>query len=82
MAIETPSQPQTAVPSAADQVQLQLSDLVLLLEVIQLSSSRGAFKPEEFTAVGGVYERVFAFLESTGAVSRPGASEQQQGNQS
>lgn len=62
-------------------VQLQLGDLVSALEIIQLASSRGAFKPEEFTVVGGVYERVFAFLETTGAVSRPAPAEQQQGNQ-
>jgi hypothetical protein len=62
-------------------VQLQLGDLVSALETIQLASSRGAFKPEEFTAIGGVYERIFAFLETTGAVSRPAPVEQQQGNQ-
>jgi hypothetical protein len=63
------------------QVQLQLGDLVSVLEVLQLASSRGEFKPEEFTAIGGMYERIFSFLETTGAVSRPAPAEQQQGNQ-
>lgn len=57
-------------PQAEPQVQLQLADMVSLLETIQVASSRGAFRPEEFAAIGAVYERVFAFLESTGAVSR------------
>lgn len=62
------------------QVQLQLGDLVTALEAINLASSRGAFKPEEFTAVGSCYERIFSFLESAGAVKRPAPVEQQQGN--
>ena len=58
-------------------VQLQLGDLVSALETIQWAASRGAFKPEEFTAIGGVFERIFAFLETTGAVARPAPVEQQ-----
>lgn len=66
---------------AADnpEVQLQMADLVSVLEFLQVASSRGAFRPEEFTTVGGVYERIFAFLESAGAVKRNDAP-QQQGN--
>lgn len=64
-----------------NEVQLQLADLVTALETIQLASSRGAYKPEEFTVIGGVYERIYAFLESTGAVSQPAPEGQQQGNQ-
>lgn len=51
--------------------QLNLSDLVLVLQVFQMASSRGAFKPEEFSAIGGCYERLYAFLESNGAVNKP-----------
>lgn len=67
--------------------QLNLSDLVFVLQAFQLASSRGAFKPEEFSAIGGCYERLFAFLEANGAVNRPQAeapaeapTEQPQGN--
>lgn len=63
-------------------VQLQLADLVSILSTIQLAASRGAFRPEEFTELGGIYSRLFAFLESTGAVSRPDAQGQEKGNQS
>lgn len=63
------------------EVNLQLTDLVAALEIFQLASNRGAFKPEEFTTVGGVYERLYAFLESTGAVQRPQPQTNQQGDQ-
>lgn len=42
-----------------------------MLESLQLASSRGAFRPEEFTVIGGSYERIFTFLEAAGAVTRP-----------
>jgi hypothetical protein len=67
---------------AAKDVQLQLADLVSVLSTLQLAASRGAFRPEEFTEIGGVYSRLFEFLESTGAVSRPDAQGQEKGNQS
>jgi hypothetical protein len=63
------------------QPQLNLSDLVFVLQAFQLASSRGAFKPEEFTAVGGCYERIFAFLEAQGAVKKPEQTGETQGNQ-
>ncbi|NBR24020.1 MAG: hypothetical protein EBU08_09670 [Micrococcales bacterium] len=63
------------------EVNLQLTDLVAALEIFQLASNRGAFKPEEFTTVGGVYERLYAFLESTGAVQRTQPQTNQQGDQ-
>lgn len=63
------------------EVNLQLTDLVAALEIFQLASNRGAFKPEEFTTVGGVYERLYAFLVSTGAVQRPQPQTNQQGDQ-
>lgn len=50
------------------QPNLGLNDLILVLQTLQLASSRGAFKPEEFTAIGGCYERIFAFLSASGAI--------------
>ena len=50
------------------QVQLQLADLVLALEIVQVASSRGAFKADEYTARGGCYDRIRAFLLTSGAV--------------
>jgi hypothetical protein len=56
-------------------VQLQLSDILVAAQSIQLASTRGAFRAEEFTQIGGCYERLVAFLQSTGALQQPtGAS--------
>lgn len=59
MSEQTPEQPQ---------VQLNLSDLVIVLETMNLASSRGAFKPEEFTTIGPCYERIFNFLVASGII--------------
>ena len=67
--------------TANPEVNLQLSDLVTALQIFQLASNRGAFKPEEFTLVGGVYERLFQFLEAAGAVQKSTPENDQQGDQ-
>jgi hypothetical protein len=53
------------------QPNLGLNDLIVVLQTLQLASSRGAFKPEEFTTIGGCYERIFAFLTASGAIKPP-----------
>ena len=53
------------------QPNLGLNDLIVVLQTLQLASSRGAFKPEEFTTIGGCYERIFAFLSASGAIKSP-----------
>lgn len=52
---------------------LQLSDLVLALQTIGAAAQRGAVRADEMTTVGGLYDRLFAFLEAQGAISRPAA---------
>ena len=61
-------QDQTQQP-APEAVQLKLADLVLTAQLIQICSQRGAFKPEEFTQVGGLYERLVQFLQASGALA-------------
>ena len=48
---------------------LTLQDLVLVAQIIQLTSQRGAFKAEELESVGGLYNKLIAFLQSTGALA-------------
>jgi hypothetical protein len=65
---------QAAAPAAEQEVQqsapsLTLQDLVLVAQIIQLTSQRGAFKAEELADVGGLYNKLVAFLQSTGALS-------------
>jgi hypothetical protein len=61
-----PAQPaQPAQPPA----QLQLSDILLATQLIQVASTRGAFKVEEYSQIGGVYERLVGFLQASGAIT-------------
>ena len=54
---------QQAAPS------LTLQDLVLVAQIIQLTSTRGVFRAEEMEQVGGLYNKLIAFLQSTGALA-------------
>jgi hypothetical protein len=64
--VEAPAQAeadQQAAPS------LTLQDLVLVAQIIQLTSTRGTFRAEEMEQVGGLYNKLIAFLQSTGALA-------------
>ena len=45
-------------------VQLGLNDLQATIQIIDVASTRGAFRGEELTSVGGVRDRIGAFLEA------------------
>ena len=62
---------QSAAPAVEQQAApgLTLQDLVLVAQIIQLTSQRGAFKAEELEQVGGLYNKLVAFLQSTGAIA-------------
>lgn len=56
-----------AVPEAAQQapaVDLNISDLVALKNIIEVASQRGAFKAAELEAVGKTFNKLNVFLES------------------
>lgn len=57
-------------PADAGNPGLTLQDLVLVVQIIQLSSSRGAFRAEELQTIGALYNKMVTFLESTGALQR------------
>lgn len=58
-------------PQAQTQPQgLTLQDLVLVAQIIQMSTGRGVFRAEDLLQVGSLYTRLIAFLESTGAISK------------
>jgi hypothetical protein len=50
---------------------LSLQDLIVVAQIIQLSSARGAFRAEELQQIGTLYNKLVAFLEATGAISKP-----------
>lgn len=42
---------------------LTLADLTAFKQIIEISNSRGAFKPEELQAVGALYQKLSMFLQ-------------------
>jgi len=59
-ATATPQTPTTEAPVAP---QLSISDLQALLNVIDVASSRGAFRANELTNVGSVADKLTKFLQ-------------------
>jgi hypothetical protein len=47
---------------------LSLQDLVLLMNLVRVTAERGAIKAEEMTAVGAVHDKLFKFLQASGAI--------------
>lgn len=47
---------------------LNIADLVNVLQVFRTCAQRGAFRADEMSSVGGLYDRLQAFLVATGAV--------------
>ena len=64
---EVTSQEQAPTPAEA-QPNLSLQDLLLVTQIIQLASQRGAFRAEELSNIGGLYDRLVVFLNATGAI--------------
>ena len=54
---------------AESDVGLTINDIALAVQVIQAAATRGTFKAEELSSVGGLFDRMSKFLEmSTAAV--------------
>ena len=72
----TAADTQAAASTPAAAPGLSIGDLVLVAQIVQKSSTAGVFRAEELKLVGDFYDRLVAFLESTGAIQRPKAGEQ------
>lgn len=62
------TQTETPAETPAEQVSLQINDILSAAQIIQLASTRGAFRTEEFTQIGAVYDRMVSFLQASGAL--------------
>lgn len=51
-------------PQAEGSSDLSINDLNAMKVIIDIASSRGAFKPNEMMAVGQTYNKLTAFLDS------------------
>lgn len=68
---QTPEQAAQTEQAAND---LNINDLNAMKVIIDIASSRGAFKPNEMVAVGQTYTKLTAFLEN---VAQQQAAQQQ-----
>jgi hypothetical protein len=62
--INTESVGQEAAPSPQPAPDLNLSDLLAVKNIIEVATSRGAFKAAELEAVGKTFNKLNTFLES------------------
>lgn len=51
-----------------------INDLVFTLQVYEAAAARGAFRAEELSNVGAVYDRLRVFLIANGAIPNPAAA--------
>lgn len=54
-------------PQKETGVELTVNDLNALKQIIDVASSRGAFKPNEMTVVGSTYNKLDTFLAAVAA---------------
>lgn len=55
-------------------VQLQIQDLAATIQIIDVATQRGAFRGEELSQIGGVRDRVSAFIKA----NEPAAADEPQ----
>lgn len=73
---QTVSSAAEAQPAQQPAPSLTLQDLVLVAQIIQLTTQRGAFKAEELADIGGLYNKLITFLQSTGALTPAAPTEE------
>lgn len=56
---------------------LNVTDLLTLAQLIQLSAQRGTWRAEELSTVGTAYDNLLAFLQASGAIQRAPAADAQ-----
>ena len=61
---EVSNTPQDERPAAEKRTTLTLQDLGLMVQIIETGTQRGAWKPDELSSVGGLYDRITKFLEA------------------
>jgi hypothetical protein len=63
-------QPTAETAPAQDNGDLTINDLNAMKQIIDVASSRGAFKPGEMVAVGQTYNKLATFLENVAKQSQ------------
>lgn len=50
--------------SDIQQPQITLADIATLKQIVEVATNRGAFRAEELSQIGAVYDRVSAWVEA------------------
>ena len=53
------------------EINLSIADVAMLKQIVEVASQRGAFKADELTQVGAVYDRVSQWLAAVTAEAEP-----------
>jgi len=56
--------------------QITISDLIIIKDLINLACTRGAFRGDEMTSVGEVYDKLTGFLNTVLAAAQVEADQQ------
>lgn len=67
MADETSTNAAEQTATAESNIELTVNDLNALKQIIDVASSRGAFKPNEMTVIGTTYTKLENFLNAVAA---------------
>ena len=59
--------------------QITISDLATIKELIDLACTRGAFRGDEMTSIGEVYDKLTGFLNTVIAAAQAEATQQGEG---
>lgn len=78
--VENTQEPQTQGAPDDKGPDLNIQDLSAMKSIIDVASTRGAFKPAEMMMVGQTYNKLSAFLDAV-AKQAEAAKAQTQGNQ-
>lgn len=77
MSDENKTEAQKSATETAPAPDLTVQDLTAMKSIIDVASSRGAFKPNEMTTVGTVYSKLEAFLNAVQAQQEAQAEAQE-----
>lgn len=72
MAEETQAQENVEVPQAPE---LSIADILVLKQVVEIATARGAFRAPELTQIGRVYDRVNKWVETVAPAANPEEAE-------
>jgi hypothetical protein len=62
--VDEPTQTEETITEQTANPELNINDLAALKSIIDVASSRGAFKPNEMVPVGTVYNKLDHFLNA------------------